>query len=135
MDSDSGWTFNLDSTYLRLRSDVSVEPLPVDGSFWRDMASGNLGTFHDEYLVSTHTYETDWNQWEMHPYGDEVVVLLSGAINVLFQVDIGMRRTSLEKTGTFIIVPRGTWHTAEVLEPSTALFITAGEGTQHRAIE
>jgi hypothetical protein len=31
-----------------------------------------------------------------------------------------------------VVVPRGTWHTAKVLEPSEALHITWGEGTQHR---
>lgn len=29
-------------------------------------------------------------------------------------------------------VPKGTWHTANPLEPTTMVFITAGEGTQVR---
>jgi quercetin dioxygenase-like cupin family protein len=34
--------------------------------------------------------------------------------------------------GQYAINPPGVWHTADVEGPSTAVFITAGEGTQHR---
>jgi hypothetical protein len=31
-----------------------------------------------------------------------------------------------------IVVPRGVWHTANVIEPGEALHITWGAGTAHR---
>jgi hypothetical protein len=34
--------------------------------------------------------------------------------------------------GDYAINPPGSWHTADVAEPVTALFITVGEGTSHR---
>jgi hypothetical protein len=34
--------------------------------------------------------------------------------------------------GQYAINEPGTWHTADVEGPATALFITAGWGTQHR---
>ena len=34
--------------------------------------------------------------------------------------------------GEFAVVPKGIWHTADVIEPGEALFVTAGEGTSHR---
>jgi len=34
--------------------------------------------------------------------------------------------------GEYAINPPGVWHTADVTETATAIFITAGEGTQHR---
>ena len=34
--------------------------------------------------------------------------------------------------GEYAINPPGTWHTADVEASATALFITAGEGTDHR---
>ena len=71
-------TLNLASAYVRLRGDATVETLPVDDSFWSRLMSGELGTFHNDYLVSCHTFETDWPMWEMHPNGDEIVCLLSG---------------------------------------------------------
>ena len=34
--------------------------------------------------------------------------------------------------GDYAINPPGTWHTADVEGEATALFITAGWGTEHR---
>lgn len=39
------------------------------------------------------------------------------------------------KPGEYAFVPQGTWHTANPLQPTTMLFITAGEGTQVRPRE
>jgi hypothetical protein len=114
---------NLASTYLRLRPDVSVEALRGGEAFWQDLAGGKLGTFHNEYLVTCHSFDADWPMSEMHPNGDEVVCLLSGA---------GDKTIELAGSGAFVLVPRGTWHTARTRVPSQLLFITAGEGTQHR---
>jgi len=33
--------------------------------------------------------------------------------------------------GTCIIVPKGAWHTASPRKPTTMLFFTPGEGTEH----
>jgi hypothetical protein len=35
--------------------------------------------------------------------------------------------------GDYVLVPRGIWHTVRVHTPSSVLFITPGEGTQHRS--
>ena len=56
--------FNLATTYLRLRNDASIEPLP--------------------------------------------------------------------EPGAYVLVPRGTWHTAKTSTRCRMLFVTAGEGTEHR---
>ncbi len=37
--------------------------------------------------------------------------------------------------GSFVLVPKGTWHTARTGVESRLLFITAGEGTMHRQAE
>ena len=34
--------------------------------------------------------------------------------------------------GDYAINPPGVWHTADVEAQASAIFITAGEGTQHR---
>lgn len=126
---------HLTSTFVRLRGDGSAEPLPVDDSFWQRLASGQLGTFRDEYLVSCYTFDTDWTSWEMHPEGDEIVCLLSGSVTFVLEEERGNREIVLDRPNAFTIVPRGTWHTAKVHEPSSMLFITPGEDTQHRGVE
>ena len=32
----------------------------------------------------------------------------------------------------YLVVPTGSWHTMDVIEPGRAVIITWGEGTQHR---
>jgi mannose-6-phosphate isomerase-like protein (cupin superfamily) len=123
---------NLSSTFLRLRPDSSIEKLPVD-SFWPRLMKGELGDFHHEYLVTTAEYSADWPNWEMHPNGDEIVCLLEGsATMVLAAPDGGHEEILLTRPGGFAFVPRSRWHTARIATSARFLFITAGEGTQHR---
>ena len=127
--------FNLASTFLRLRgADLSAEPLPVDATFWPRITSGQLGTFHNEYLVATSAFDRDWEHWEKHPAGDEIVVLLEGAVTFVLETDGGEDRVSLTEQGSYVVVPKGAWHRAETSSPTQMLFITPGEGTQHRPV-
>ncbi len=120
---------NLNKCYLRLRPDASIEELPVDETFWQRLGAGELGDFRHEYLVTFNSFNSDWPFWERHPNGDEIVCLISGRITFVLE---GMGETELSNAGDFAFVPKGTWHTARVTEPTTMLFITAGEGTEHR---
>lgn len=123
--------YNIHSTFLRLRSDVSVEPLAVDGDFWPKLTRGEFGDFRNEFLVTSHAFDRDWPNWEMHPNGDEIVCLLNGVATFILELEGNSRAIELRESGDYLIVPRGVWHTARVGEPSRMLFITAGEGTQH----
>jgi mannose-6-phosphate isomerase-like protein (cupin superfamily) len=125
---------SLSSTYLRLRADSSIEAIPVEG-FWPRLMSGELGDFRHEYLVTSTQYSEDWNGWEMHPHGEEIVCLLSGAARLLLEAPDGARsEIELTAAGSYALVPRGTWHTAKIAVPTSMLFITAGEDTQHRPV-
>jgi len=121
--------------YARVRPDASVEALSVDANFWQDLATGKLGDFHNEYLVTTQSFTQSWPLWEMHPQGDEIVVLISGSLDFVLEKKTGNKILPMRTTGCWAIVPRGVWHTARVNSPSIMLFITAGEGTQHRQID
>ena len=126
--------FDLASTFVRLGNDARVEPLAVDGKFWDRLARGELGNFHREYLVASHSFEADWPVWEMHPEGDELVCVLSGEVTFVLEQPSGLQEITLDGCGAFAIVPRGIWHTAKASNPCRMLFITAGEGTQHRKV-
>jgi mannose-6-phosphate isomerase-like protein (cupin superfamily) len=125
-------TDHLQSTFLRLRPDSSIEKLPVDERFWPALTSGRLGNFHHEYLVTSASYTADWPGWERHPAGDEIVCLLGGEATLLLEEADGTRPITLAKAGDFAFVPRGIWHTGRVASSATLLFITAGEGTETR---
>lgn len=126
---------HIDTTYLRLRSGGQADQLPVTDQFWPDLIAGKYGDFHNEYLVSTSRFEHDWPAWEQHPNGDEIVILLKGAVDFLLETPDGLRKVEIREPGAYAFVPKGTWHTANPLEPTTMLFITPGEGTQHRPRE
>jgi mannose-6-phosphate isomerase-like protein (cupin superfamily) len=121
--------FDLATTYVQLDDGPQALAVEVDDEFWQtidrrsELQGGRLvGRFHNG---------EDWDIWEMHPAGDEVVCLLSGAIDVVLDEPDGERVVALE-AGRTCIVPRGVWHRAIVREPGDTLHITRGEGTQHR---
>jgi mannose-6-phosphate isomerase-like protein (cupin superfamily) len=128
--------YNLASTYLRLRPDSSIEPLPVDSGFWPRLMGGQLGDFRHEYLVTSADYQVDWPSWEIHPMGDEIVAVLSGAATLVLESPEGSRsEVKLAGQGSFAFVPRGHWHTARIATATRMLFITAGEGTRTRPVD
>lgn len=88
----------------------------------------------DGRLVSLLPHTSDWETWERHPAGDELVVALSGRIIVIHDRTEGEHRVELS-AGRALVNPRGVWHTADVLEPGEALYITPGLGTEHRGRE
>jgi hypothetical protein len=75
--------------------------------------------------------EEDPDHREMHPRGDEILILLSGSVDVVLEALGGERRIPLRGRGA-CIVPRGVWHGQIVHAPSVMMFITPGEGTEHR---
>jgi mannose-6-phosphate isomerase-like protein (cupin superfamily) len=122
-------TFDLADTYIQLDDGPAATAIEVDEAFWEridtrpELQGGRLvGTFHNA---------ADWDVWEMHPAGDEVVSLLSGAVDVVLDEGSGERVVVL-RPGATCIVPRGVWHTANVHTPGDTLHITRGAGTQHR---
>ncbi|MCR9160192.1 MAG: cupin domain-containing protein [Nannocystaceae bacterium] len=86
-------------------------------------------------LVALHTFDAPWTAWEVHPHGAEVVVCTAGELTLIQQIgdeaDGKVERITL-RAGEYAINPPGVWHTADVQGSATALFITAGEGTDHR---
>jgi uncharacterized cupin superfamily protein len=82
-------------------------------------------------LVSLHTFSEPWDTWEMHPNGDELVLCVDGEIVLHQELPDGAAQVTLQR-GDAVINRPGVWHTADVTEPATALFITAGVGTEMR---
>jgi mannose-6-phosphate isomerase-like protein (cupin superfamily) len=93
----------------------------------RAAADGNEGR-----LVSLYTFTESWTNWEMHPAGDEVVVCTAGEITLIQEAPGGAERRVTLQAGEYAVNPPGVWHTADVSSPASALFITAGLGTDHR---
>jgi hypothetical protein len=125
--------FMLGSTFAVLSPDGAAIPVPVTDTLYEDL-DREFDGFSGRYLVSQHSFEEDWPTWEIHPAGDEFVCLLSGAVELVLERDATREISTLEAPMSFVLVPRDTWHTARVKQPSSMLFITPGEGTLNRPL-
>jgi len=133
MTGSSPSTFDLINTYVHLQDGPDAVPVAVGDDFWATIDKRT--ELHSGRLVTLfHIQNTDeWVHWEIHPAGDEIVCLLSGAIDLILQE--GEHERSLElRSRAAGIIPRGVWHRAIVHTPSDVLFITRGAGTQLRPI-
>ena len=120
--------FNLTQTFVVLTPDKVAGTVANTPTVFQDL-DRDYGDFRNHELIAVFEFQEDWPSWEIHPKGDEVVVLLSGSATFVLNLDGGKREIVLHQPGESVIVPRGVWHTARVAAPTKMLFITPGEGT------
>lgn len=118
--------------HLGLGATAVAQP-PFDGMAWYE----GYGQRHDHdgaegRLVSMYTFTESWDSWEMHPVGTEVVLCTAGEMTLHQEHADGTTNRVTIRAGEYAINPPGTWHTADVAGEATAVFITAGLGTEHR---
>ena len=138
MDDDSATAagheaFDLSATYVHLGLGARATALP-DFEWTPEYLEAYGRRFADDgregRLVTMGRSAESWSTWERHPAGEEVVVLLSGRIDLIQRSDGAERRIPL-RPGQAVVNPTGVWHTVDVHEPGDALFITPGQGTEH----
>jgi quercetin dioxygenase-like cupin family protein len=103
------------------------EPQWYEAYVSRHSADGKAGR-----LVAVHRFTGDWEGWEMHPAGDEVVYCIAGVITLHQEFPDGRLETVTISAGEYAINPPGVWHTADIAGEAEALFITPGWGTEGR---
>ena len=119
--------------HLGLGGTADIEP-----NFTGDMAwFAGYGARHDSdgadgRLVMMSKQSGSWDSWEMHPAGHEVVLCVAGSITLHQERPDGVRSTATISAGQYLINDPGVWHTADVEDEATVLFVTAGAGTEHR---
>jgi mannose-6-phosphate isomerase-like protein (cupin superfamily) len=123
--------FDPSETYVHLTASGAAERLPGGERFW-SMSESELSRFGHGWLITEFEFSADWSNWEMHPEAEEFVYLLSGAATLLPEQSAGVQSVPLSGRAA-VVVPKGTWHTVKVNEPSRMLFVTMGRGTRHRA--
>jgi quercetin dioxygenase-like cupin family protein len=124
--------FSLDSTYIHLRPNESALAMEGGAKFWAGI-EGRHELDHGRLMGST-GQNADWNHWERHPAGEEILTLLSGELELVLDTERGEERASL-KAGQTFIVPKGVWHRGIVKKPGQLMFLTPGSGTEHRPVE
>lgn len=122
------------STYVHLRDDRTAAPIENTPAFWRELTGGQRPELDAGRLLMAMDFTEDWPTWEIHPAGDEIVLLIAGEADLVLDLDGREERRPLRSPGDFVVVPRGVWHTAKISSYSKMLFITPGEGTENRPV-
>lgn len=118
--------------YVSLADKGNIESHEGGDKFW-SLSGEDLDKIGENWLITEFHFEEDWQSWEMHPNGEEIVYLLSGEMDLILETDENRRTIELRGKGS-VIIPRNTWHTAKVFAPSNMLVITLGKDTQIRPI-
>lgn len=119
--------------HLGLGATAEVQPeFTGEVSWYGSYAERHAGDGAEGRLVTMHSFSESWDMWEMHPVGSEVVLCTAGEITLHQERADGGTATVTLAAGEYAINEPGTWHTADVEGSATALFITAGAGTEHR---
>jgi mannose-6-phosphate isomerase-like protein (cupin superfamily) len=129
---------SLETCPIHLGLGATAEPQPefprseAAMDWYVDYARRHESDGFDARLVASYTFTESWPMWEMHPNGAEVVICTAGSMTLHQELADGREATVRLGPGEYAINPPGAWHTADVEGEVTALFITAGIGTQHR---
>ena len=118
--------------HLGLGATAIAQPEFTGMEWYGDYVARNADDGAEGRLVSLHRFAADWDSWEMHPAGAEVVVCVAGTIGLIQEFPDGRIERAMLHPGDFAINPPGVWHTADIAGEASALFITSGLGTQHR---
>ena len=123
--------FSLAATYIHLRPDDSALTMEGGDTFWAGIEDRH--DLEQGRLMGVTAQTADWDHWERHPAGEEILTLLSGELEIVLTMKAGEERAVL-KAGQTLIIPAGIWHRGIVRIPGELLFITAGAGTEHRPV-
>ena len=126
-----GQAVRLASNFVVLKDNLEADVVEVMPDLYQRL-DRDFGDFAGHLLIASHAFDDDWPTWEIHPAGDEIVILVSGDVDLVLAGADGNDVTRMTEPGTFAIVPRNTWHTARIRRHSVLLFITPGEGTENR---
>jgi mannose-6-phosphate isomerase-like protein (cupin superfamily) len=128
--ADAG--FDPFATLVHLREDGRALPVEWTPGVFGELAAGGrdrvVGVKHGVHPSDFHA-----DEWEVHPAGDELLYILTGAIDAVLEEPGGERLVSL-RGGQACLVPQGVWHRLILRQPSDLLFITPASGTRHRPV-
>lgn len=124
-------TLDLSRTFVHLTSGGDAEAVELTPAFWRESSASAsyhrlVGTFDFASSEDLHS-----SLQEMHPEGDELLFVVSGAIDVHL-AEPGSERTIPLEAGQAAVVPRGVWHRLVMRRPGKLLFVNCRTGMQTR---
>ncbi len=118
--------------HLGLGATAVIEPAFTGIEWYADYIARHTDDGVEGRLMSMYHFTEDWDSWEMHPAGAEVVLCVAGAMTIHQEMADGSKTSVNLSAGDYAINPPGAWHTADVAGSATAVFVTAGFGTEQR---
>lgn len=119
--------------HLGLGATAEVEPeFSGEMSWYAGYVDRHVSDGTEGRLVTMTSFTESWDSWEVHPHGSEVVLCIAGRMTLHQEHADGTSGSVVVEAGEYVVNQPGTWHTADVDDSATALFITAGMGTEHR---
>lgn len=123
--------FDLAERYVNLGTGNRAAEVPAGPDSWSEIADRR--DLASSRLVMVSRCEESWTQWERHPQGEELVMLLAGRARLVLEMDDGDSGHTIDlRTGEAVLIPPGIWHRLEVEQPARILAITPGRGTDRR---
>ena len=113
---------------------IVLTDFTFDGPGFQGYIEQHCNDDHPGRLMMVESTPVDWATWEMHPHGEEIVFVLSGKGEFIQQIDGEEQRIPVS-AGVCLVNPAGVWHSADVEEPITAIYVTPCPGTNHKPRE
>jgi len=123
-----GQAQRLASNFVVLNDKFQASTIDVGQDIYRRLDE-EYKEFAGHLLISSYAFDDDWPTWEVHPAGDEFVILVSGDADLVLARANGDETIRMTEPGTFVLVPKDTWHTARIRRHTVMMFITPSEGT------
>nr|CAA6806210.1 MAG: Cupin [uncultured Thiotrichaceae bacterium] len=123
--------FSIEKQFVVMSPDKSASIEALDSSLYQRL-NDNYAGFKGHELICCYEFNKDWGNWEIHPKGDEIVVLLSGNAEFVIELETEQRSVTLENMGDYAIIPKKTWYTIRTQTKTKILFISPCEGTESK---
>jgi mannose-6-phosphate isomerase-like protein (cupin superfamily) len=112
------------------RIDLAREVVGIERAGWRarwgEQGAGRPPQRIDGFTIGApHIAGDPPHDGEMHPDGDELLYLVSGAVTVTLELLDGDTQVELG-AGDAVVVPQGIWHQVTTREPGQLIHITPG---------
>lgn len=124
----------LDTTPVHFAAPASatvIDGFTFDPAGFQAYMAAHTSAAEPGRLVFVERSAANWQSWERHTQGDELVIILDGV--ALFVQEVGGAEVRIRvSAGQAVLNPAGTWHTADVEEPFSAVYLTPCPGTEHR---
>ena len=123
---------DLQENCIYMARDGNMRSHAKTAEFFR--TSGRSLEFMDGRTLALHCVsspeDVHYPVWEMHPAGDELLILVSGSLSVDLRDGQTERAVPLPPRAAFI-VRAGIWHRLVVHEPSLLIAVTRRHNTVH----